>query len=305
MNNFNQAERICELVFSELGKCWHLFTPENNPIIFRNEADFKRGMWIFGIAVLLCPQIRVITFELMSNHIHVTVAGEEYLIREFFALFKSLLTKFLREDGRAGVLKDFECKLRPITGLIDARNVIVYSNRNGFLVHPEHSPFSYPYGANSYYFNPAAKELYEVSKRKVSNWEIERVVKTHAFRSIDRAVYAVGDTLSPMCFCDIAAGERLFKGASNYFFNLSRNIESQKKIAQDIGEGIFYTDDELYSTVMALSLKQFKLPPSQLPKEAKLQFANLLHFDYNASNKQIYRILKIDLSALNAMFPNR
>ena len=305
MNNFNQAERICEIVFSELGKCWHLFTPENNPIIFRNEADFKRGMWIFGIAVLLCPQIRVITFELMSNHIHVTVAGEEYLIREFFALFKSLLTKFLREDGRAGVLKDFECKLRPITGLIDARNVIVYSNRNGFLVHPEHSPFSYPYGANSYYFNPAAKELYEVSKRKVSNWEIERVVKTHAFRSIDRAVYAVGDTLSPMCFCDIAAGERLFKGASNYFFNLSRNIESQKKIAQDIGEGIFYTDDELYSTVMALSLKQFKLPPSQLPKEAKLQFANLLHFDYNASNKQIYRILKIDLSALNAMFPNR
>lgn len=305
MNNFNQSECSCQIVFSELGNCWHLFTPENNPIIFRNAADFKRGMWIFGIAVLLCPQIRVITFELMSNHIHVTVAGEEYLIQEFFALFKSLLSKFLREEGRADILKGFECKLRPITNINDARNVIVYSNRNGFLVHPEHSPFSYPYGANSFFFNPAAKELYEASKRKVSNWEIEKMVKTHAFRSIDRAVYAVGDTISPMCFCDITAGEKLFRGASNYFFNLSRNVESQKKIAQDIGEGIFYTDDELYSTIFALSQKQFNLLPSQLPKDAKLKFANLMHFDYNASNKQISRILKVDLTVLNTMFPNR
>ena len=254
---------------------------------------------------MLCPQIRVITFELMSNHIHVTVAGEEYLIQEFFALFESLLSKFLREEGRADILKGFECKLRPITNINDARNVIVYSNRNGFLVHPEHSPFSYPYGANSFFFNPAAKELYEASKRKVSNWEIEKMVKTHAFRSMDRAVYAVGDTISPMCFCDITAGEKLFRGASNYFFNLSRNVESQKKIAQDIGEGIFYTDDELYSTIFALSQKQFNLLPSQLPKDAKLKFANLMHFDYNASNKQISRILKVDLTVLNTMFPNR
>lgn len=305
MNNFSEAERICELVFSELGKCWHLFTSENNPIIFRNAADFQRGMWAFGIAVLLCPKIRVLTYELMSNHIHVTLAGEEQQIREFFALFKSILSKALRDDGCPVVLDSLECNLRQITTLNDARNVIVYNNRNGFLVLPEYSPFSYPYGANSFYFNTAARELYNFAKKPASNATIEKMVKTHVGRAITAPVYSVQGQISPLCFCDIDCGERLFRNASHYFNCLSKNVESQKLIAKEIGERIFYTDDELYSTVFALSMKQFGLSPAQLSREAKVEIAKTLHYDYNAGNKQINRILKMDINIVNALFPAR
>ena len=305
MINFSEAERICEIVFSELGKCWHLFTSENNTIIFRNAAEFQKGMWAFGIAVLLCPQIRVLTFELMSNHLHVTLAGEEQQIREFFALFKSILSKALRDDGRQGALTGFECSLRQITTLNDARNVVVYNNRNGFLVPPEFTPFSYPYGANSFYFNPAARDYYQCARKIASNASIERMVKTHVGRAISSPVYTVQGQISPLCFCDIDSGERLFRNASHYLNCLSKNVESQKLIAQEIGERIFYTDDELYSTVFALSMKKYKLTPAQLSSDAKVEMARTLHHEYNAGNKQISRILKIDNGIVNEWFPAR
>ena len=305
MINFSEAESICEIVFSELGKCWHLFTSENNTIIFRNAAEFQKGMWALGIAVLLFPQIRVLTFALMSNHLHVTLAGEEDQIRQFFAMFKTILVKALRDDGRYDALTGFECSLRKITTLKDARNVVVYNNRNGFLVLPEFSPFSYPYGANSFYYNPPARDLYQLERKKASNATIERMVKTHVGREISVPVYTVQEQISPLCFCDIDCGERLFRNASHYFNCLSKNVESQKLIAKEIGERIFYSDDELYSIVFSLSKKQYYLPPSQLPTEAKLQFAKTMHFEYNAGNKQISRILKIDNKIVNEWFPAR
>ena len=195
--------------------------------------------------------------------------------------------------------------LRQITTLNDARNVTVYNNRNGFLVCPDFSPFSYPYGANSFYFNPAARDLYQLERKTASNATIERIVKTHVGRAISAPVYTVQGQISPLCFCDIGCGERLFRNASHYFNCLSKNVESQKLIAQEIGERIFYSDDELYSLVFSLSMKQYHFPPSQLPKEAKLQLAKTLHYEYNAGNKQITRLLKIDISIVNELFPAR
>ena len=305
MRNFKEAEGICERVFSELGKCWHLYTSENNPIIFRNAAEFQKGMWAFGIALLLFPQIRVLTFELMSNHLHSTLTGEEQQIRDFFELFVSILSKALRDDGLPGGLDGLECNLRQITSLNDARNVIVYNNRNGFLIHPEFSPFSYPYGANSFYFNPAAKDLYLLERRIASNATIERTLKTHVGRAITAPVYTVQGQISPLCFCDIDCGEKLFRSASHYFNCLSKNVESQKQIAKEIGEMIFYTDDELFSIIFSLSMKQHGLSPGLLSAEAKVEMAKQLRYEYNAGNKQISRILKIDQNVVNELFPAR
>jgi len=43
--------------------------------------------------------------------------------------------------------------------------------------------------------------------------------------------------------------------------------------------------------------------PFILDKSSKIELAKKLHFDYNASNKQIKRILRLDEHIVNSLFP--
>ena len=46
-----------------------------------------------------------------------------------------------------------------------------------------------------------------------------------------------------------------------------------------------------------------QVPGCQLNTVEKIEVAKNMHFEYNASNKQISRILKLDVTAVNALFP--
>jgi len=305
MATFYEAENLCQFYYSQLGPCWHLYTPENFEIILTSKSDFALAMTIFGIAALLFPDVKILTFELMGNHLHVTLAGPESSIRNFFSLFWSTLVKNYAAAGRYLDKNRMQCNLRAIESCDDLRNVIVYNNRNGFLVRPEFSPFSYPYGANSYYFNPVTRDYYSANKEGMSIREMVRIFRSHSVRSLTGAVFTLYGYVCPLCFCDIDYGEKLFRDASHYFYCLSRNVESQKKIAREIGDRVFYNEDELYSAANSISRNKFGLIIAQLPVDSKMILAKTLHYDYNASNKQLQRILKLDATVLSSMFPQK
>lgn len=105
-------------------------------------------------------------------------------------------------------------------------------------------------------------------------------------------------------FCAIGEAERLLRNASHYLYLITSNIESQKKIAAEIGERIFYNDNELFSACARMAKKLFgESRPSVLTKEEKISLAKTLHYDYNAGNKQISRMLSLDTSVVTALFP--
>ena len=108
----------------------------------------------------------------------------------------------------------------------------------------------------------------------------------------------------PLSFCAVNDAENLFRNASQYLSTITKNVESQKEIAAQIGEKIFYNDNELYSIVIRMSKEQYGEPrPTLLPKDGKINIAKELHFDYNASNKQISRMLNLDIGFVSNMFP--
>ena len=109
-----------------------------------------------------------------------------------------------------------------------------------------------------------------------------------------------------MSFCSISFGEGLFRCASHYFREISRNIESQKDIAKELGEQVFYTDDELFSVVLTICKDKYDgQKPSLLPVAAKSELALLLHNEYNAGNKQIQRMLRLEASFVNSLLPQK
>jgi len=301
MRTFSEKESFCAQTFRNLGDCYHLWTPENFEIIFTCDDDFKVGMGIMAVAAALFPDVIILTFELMTNHLHITAAGDEVRLKEMFQCIKTMLQRFTRSKGRTLNWKYFEAKTRKITDLNDLRTVIVYNNHNGHVISPDHTPFSYPWGANRYYFNPDAWELARLYARPMTVKEIRAVSHSRMADKVTGLRYSEGCAL-PTSFCDIRTGESLFRDASHYFFKVSKAVEATKEIAREIGESSFYTDDELYAAIASVCKRQFnESVPSQLTPQQKMDVARIMKYEYNASSKQIRRILKLSQDVIAAL----
>lgn len=302
MNNFAYQEAECASTFLLLGEVYHLWTPENFQIIFTNESDFKSGMNIFGLCAKLFPGIIVLTFELMSNHLHITAAGRKDFIMQLFEIFKSTLIKYYCAKGYIIDWTHFKASVRPVITLEDVRNVIAYDNRNGFVVSPDETPFSYRWGGNRFYFNPDAKKLAIEHARSMTLRQKRDFSHSHKFDDIEGLTIVDGYVL-PLSFCRIDIGERLFRNASHYFNKVGKSIEAFKTISQEIGESVFYTDDELYTIACRICREKYGAGvPALIPAAAKVELARILHYDYNAQAKKLQRMLKLDVSIINSLF---
>ena len=288
-----------------INKIWHLCTPGNSKnIIFRNTADFIEGMNISGIsAAKFRDLISILTFELMNNHIHYIIKGEEADTIEFFKYFHSKLRRMLLRQNRISDIGKPEFDIFRIDSEKYLRNVIIYVNRNGYVINPKETPFSYEWGANRYFFNhtQSTEEKFFLKEMHKRN----RMAYFHT-RDIDFPddYYLTNGYISPLCYCQISESEKIFRNAHQYFSLISKNIESFNDIATQLGDKIFYTDDELFTAVFHFIRKQFdKDDINSLNINEKIAVAKNMHFNFNASNKQIARILKISAPIIDELFP--
>lgn len=281
---------------------YHLWSPDNHQIILTCEADFKMAMNLFALSAALFPSLVILTFELMDNHIHVTLHGTEEDIRLFFGFFKKSLDKWLKSIGRIVDLSGFDCRLRRLDNAQDIRNVISYNNRNGYLVNPDVTPFSYRWGAGKYFFNPDARLRYDQVAVKMTMTQRRAILHSHSADQVENLKMLDG-YVCPLCYCDIASAENYYRNASNYFYEIARNIESQKAIAEEIGERIMFTDDELFRIAVTQSMKLYdEKTPSLLPQASKTALARKLHYEWGAGKKQLCRMLKLPMAVLDAIF---
>lgn len=306
MKTFSELEGICSLSFNTNGPYWHLWTPEDHPVFLPDKETFMAAMSILAICSRLVPDAIIITFQLMTNHLHLTSAGTKEALIRLFRMFIKFLSKYLKAKGVTANLHFPDVDPRQLENLQDLRNVVTYNNRNGYVVNPDQTPFTYPWGANSYYFNDSAKARYQEARLILHKRDRRSLIHSHDSDKLTRSIVTVDGYACPMGFCDIALGESMFRCASHYFREISRNIESQKKIAREIGESIFYTDDELFGIVRSFCQEKFDgQKTALLPASAKQELALILHNEYNASNKQIQRMLSLNASVLSTMFPQK
>lgn len=310
-HSFYEKEDRCRRVFEgtlrKYGGVWHLCTPGvKQPIVFKNPEDYVFAMTLMAMCTFDCPAVQVITFIIMSNHVHVVSCGSEEDVLVFFAMFKRRLQRYFAEKGQRMDLSHFSCeKPIPVETLESLRNQICYTNRNNFVVDPGQTPFSYPYGANGCYFLPIAKERRDACFGDLTLREKRRLIHARSVGYPDSYVITDG-YLSPMNFCRLDVGEGVFRDARHYFNKLAKGIESYREIAAQLGDSIFYTDDELYDIVRQICRDKYAgQRPALLGKNEKMGLARLLRYDYNADNAKIMRLLRIPMEVLNQLFPSR
>ena len=302
--SYSEKERVCESIFISNGPYWHLYTDGTKmQNIFCSEEDFKIGMWCLAVALHISKSVRVITFELMGNHIHLIFAGQKEDCIAFFEVLVSRLKHAFSKTGRIIDWSCFKMNILPIEDIQALRNEIIYVNRNAFVANPSYTPDSYPWGGGCAYFNPWIKHL---KTSLLGNLKVN--VQRGLLHTRNVAPFSqlpeVGNIPFIPAFCDIRLGESIFRDARSYFNSLTRNAEVFSQIASRLKDTIFLTDEELYSVICSYISKEYSIKtPTLLSAQQKIDTARYMHFSYNATNQQLRRMLRIDLSILEELFP--
>lgn len=282
---------------------YHLCTNENHSDIFICEYDFRTAINIMALCLSLFDRLELYSFEFMSNHLHLLISGSIDEIESFFRFYVKTLSKCFRIENNPNDLSDFSYTCHTVENPVHLQNVIVYIHRNASVADRKVSPYTYKWGTGRYYFNPEARARYEASRKKVTLSQRQHFSHSRKFDGIS-GLYEVDNYISPFSFCKIEDGERIFNGPGQYLYMLTKNVESSKAIASEIGERITYNDYELYPVLVKRAVELFETKNlMSLTSSQKLRLAKILHYDYNSGNKQVCRLLKIDISVVNALFP--
>ena len=300
--SFAERERQCEELFLNRGPFFHLCTPGDETLtLFEDKNDFRFAMNLTALVSWLTPGVRIITFELMGSHLHVIGEGLLEEAEKGFSQWRKRLYRFYQSMGRVRNLDAFQAQIIPIGDLSFLRNSIAYVNRNGYLVHPEHSPYSYPWGANRFYFNPDACLRRDGAYRDLTYDQRRCLFRSHTI-AYPESHFLVDGYISPASYCAIGLGEDFFRDARHYFALVSRCVEGYQDIAKILGDSFFCTDDELYLIIRQISRDKYGISrPDTLPPDRKQELARMMYYDYKASPQQIRRMLRVEESAVRAL----
>jgi len=298
---YADAEKKCEASFLGHGDWWHLYTPGNlTELLFRDDDDYRYVMNLMARCLAEVPGLAVVAFEVMSNHLHIVLCGSEVGTRLFFELFRKRLSRYMATRYESALSARFQMSLKPVPDLKALRNTIVYVNRNGYVVTPECTPFSYPWGTGPYYF---CRFLPDARLSDLKDRAARRMFK-------GRNPHLPGDYLvinghiAPPSYCDIRLGMAMFRDAHHYFWMVSKDVEAYEEIAKDLDDGEFLTDNELFTQLWKYVRSAYDISSlKELSQAQKIDLAKRLRYDYRSSNGQIRRVLGLSQYEVDSLFP--
>lgn len=286
MQKFGERERICQTTFANNGPFWHCYTSgKGTAILFSNHSDHVFAMNVIAqSAAEFKHRVKIIAFEIMDNHFHFILMCEE---EDAYAFFNFIRRRMGRTIPPIRILQLY-CKR--IDSLQNLRNAIAYVNRNGYVVSPDHTPFSYPWGSNRYYFLNIPISMCIGS---IKDSDIREMFKGRNPNLPDNWGLIDG-YVAPNFYCAVGLGMSLFRDAHHYFNMVSKSIESYSGIATDLDDDEFLTDPELFCELLRIIKENYSASRfSDMSKAQKLDLAKVMRFKYHSSNGQISRILGI------------
>lgn len=304
MKTFTEKEVECESVFRKEGPYWHLYTDgtvmEN---VFISDEMMKCAMTALAVEAILNPNVKIITFELMANHIHLILAGSREAILEFFNAFRQRIIRIFRNLGVMADWSKFQASILPIDSLKSLRNEIVYVNRNAFVACSDYTPQNYLWGGGCAYFSSLINLLPAKSVKDIGFNKARQLAKFRDIKLLEKLRF-VDDVVYIPSFCRIDIGQGLFRDARSYFYLLTKDAESFSQIAEHLKDRIFLIDEELFAVATKWASEKFNgARLTMLSPEQKVIVAKELHYKYNASNQQLRRLLRLDASVLQELFP--
>lgn len=302
MTTFREKENRCRLSFANGGPYWHLYTAgRDTPLIFTSPDEFAFAMNVIAQTTIEHNGLRIITFEIMGNHIHILAEGPRAILLNAFTFMRKRLSRGLKETHPGGLPGNFRPELKAITELEALRNTIAYINRNEFVADSNHTPYSYPWGAGRYFFGAGAqatsrfRDSTTLQRRRMFRGRVPKIPEE----------WPVGNGyILPPAYCLIDFGKAMFRDAHHYFALLSRNIEAYAELAVELDDGEFLNDAELFARLKSILQSDYSgAAIHDLTGLQKYDLARRLRRDFRSSNGQIRQLLALTRHEVDTLFP--
>ena len=201
---------------------WALQTPADLAgTLFSNREDFIFGMNLTAVCVALYPDLRLLTFTLVSNQLLFLLSGTQETVVLFFLNYKKRLKRYLSDRFRYPDLARLEPGRTMIRDPQTLRQEILRINGYGASGQPGYTPYSYPWSAGILYFNPLILKLPKVPFSSLSQAERRRISRSRLL-PLPRSYLVYQGIIAPSSYCAISEGESCFRDARQYFRLLSR-----------------------------------------------------------------------------------
>ena len=301
MKTFRETESLCQMTFEKNGPFWHLYTSgKDTPMLFVNKEDFTLAMNLICQAAISVREAGLLAFEIMGNHVHLILYGEESAALGLFFFFRKRLVRCSAYMGGQICGKSFSENIKHIESLKVLRNNIVYVHRNGFVADRKYTPFSYPWGTGRYYFHDFPTER---NCGSVFTDERRRMFRGRA-PELPADYKIIDGYVVPSSYCALALGMSMFRDAHQYFAMLSKDVEAYRELAIELDDDEFLPDAELFVQICRIIREKYGLGSlRELSKAQKMELARMLHYDYRSSNGQIRRTLNMSQYEIDALFP--
>jgi REP element-mobilizing transposase RayT len=122
-------------------------------IWFRDEEDFKMGMNLVAV-LAVALDVDVLSFILMSNHVHFVLCCSKTKTHQFIKEFKKRHSQYMNKKyGVKELLRRVHVQVDPVSGADESLEwVIAYTNMNSVAAGICLAPTGYPWGTGDTFF---------------------------------------------------------------------------------------------------------------------------------------------------------
>ena len=258
---------------------------------FRDDEDFRVAMNYVAIQAASCPDVTVLAFILMSNHVHFVLRGRKEDMLGFINQFKQRYSQYYgRKYGKKEFLRRNGTDVKPVPYEDEAlERAIAYVQANCVAANICGHPSQYPWGTGNTFYNsskPIGKRLGDLSERMR-----ERLLRSNYVALPENWVICEDGYITPENYVDVACVQTLFRSPKrmNFFLNNSSKAKKRMETADDNSPA--FRDQAILATLPDLFRSLFqKSSFEELNEQEQSEFARQIRFRFSADATQIARV---------------
>lgn len=256
-------------------------------IWFKDDEDFKTGMNIVATLSTMVD-LFIISFILMSNHVHFILGCNRHLADRFITRFKKMYSQYYsKKYGTSALLHRNGVDIRPLhIGDESFEKGLAYVLMNSVAANICLHPSAYPWGTGNCFFRNGpghASRIGNMSGR-------ERIKLLHSKIPVPED-YAVDERgfIDPVSYVPVKFVESVFRTPKrlNWF------IQTSSK-AKRITEVPSFNDQLISAAVRDLSVSLFRKPRiDNLDDSQKAELLRQIRYRFSADPAQIARVCEV------------
>ena len=289
---------MCALGF--LLQVWLITTDHlTDRIWFRDEEDFKVGMNL--VAILACSlPVEILSFTLMSNHVHFVLAGSYEQVERFINEFKRRYAQHVRKKyGVKEFLRGNGVDIRPLDGTEESQEWgIAYVQMNCVAANICLSLTNYPWGTGNAFFKVGRTQ----GRRLDSFSGRARMRLLHSEQKLPPD-WIVGEEgyILPESYVNVERVESLFRTPKRMNYFLQNSSKAKRRLSSDEDIPAF-RDQVIASAIPDLCQSLFRKPNiGYLDEKDLTELLRQLRFRFSSNINQLARISGLSYEKVAAL----